>query len=275
LAEIDFDKIGEYIAEGDNFKSWNDDSNFKFNALYFDFSSPYKIEIEFWGSEKSTVGIIDLLFWPNAYFEIKPTQFRINHESGSPKPENFSFYANPYFRNRGTGRFEPRVYATGNISKVIVKKTLEFKEDDWCKYAIFLIRRAKDMYDMAKEKEKGQVYGLCLHFSRFCIELSLKSLFPVFQMNVPHKHDVSKEISKNLRYKIRHDAPNFEGDLTRLIWISQLHIRSDRLDFYGDPLSLAPSDLFVTPEEGKTALNDAEICYQKCCQLFEEIMQKK
>ena len=266
--------MDEYIAEGDNFKSWNDDSNFKFNALYFNFSKPYKIEIEFWGSEKTTVGIIDLLFWPNAYYEIKPTELRIDHKGDSPRPVSFVFYANPYFRKIGKGRFEPRIYSTGNISRVIIKKTMEFQENDWCKYAMFLIRRAKDMYDLAKEKEKGQVYGLCLHFSRFCIELSLKSIFPIFQLDAPRSHDVSEDVSKKLRDKIRHDVPNFAEVLPRLLWISQLHIRPGRLDFYGDPLSRAPSDLFVTPEEGQIALRDAEICYKKCCELFEEVMRK-
>jgi len=271
VADINFDEIDEYITDDKTFKSWNNDRNFRFNALYFEYTKPYRIEIEFWGSGDSTVGIIDLLFWPNAYFEIKPTQFTIKQKD---KPAIFSFYANPYFRNEGKGKFEPRVYQTGNISKIIIKKTLEFKENDWCRYSMFLIRLAKDMYDLAKEKEKGQVFGLCLHFSRYCIEASLKSLFPIFKMTVPHKHDVSKEIDKNLRYKIRSEVPAFEKEVTRLIWISQLHIRPDRLDFYGDPLNLTPPDLFVTPEEGKTAVSDAEICYQKCCQLFEEIMKK-
>lgn len=277
MAEIDFDKVDEYVAEGDNFKSWNDDSNFRFNALYFDFSKPYKIEIEFWGSEDATVGIIDLLFWiPTAYYEIKPTEQRIERTNGIAKPARFTFYANPFFRNIGKGRFEPRVYSTGtgNISKIVIKKAIEFKENDWCKYAMFLIRRAKDMYDLAKEKDKGQVYGLSLHFSRFCIELSLKSIFPIFQLDIPRNHDVSEDVSKKLRDKIQHQCPNFSKELPRLLWISQLHIRPGRLDFYGDPLSRAPSDLFVTPEEGKIALRDAEICYSKCCELFEDVMRK-
>ena len=202
MPDVDFDQINQSVVEGDRFKSWNDDSNFKFNALYFKYSKPYKVEIEFWGDINNLVGIIDLLFWPNVYYEIKPTEIRINYSIDSQKPASFIFYANPFFRKLGEGKFEPRVYNTGNISKVIIKKLVEFKEDNWCKYAMFLIRRAKDMYDLAKEKEKGQVYGLCLHFSRFCIELSLKSIFPIFKNNVPYVHDVNEKVSDNLRKQI-------------------------------------------------------------------------
>lgn len=274
MPDVDFDQIDQYIAEGENFKSWNDDSNFKLNVLYFKYSKPYKVEIAFWGGVSNAVGIVDLLLWPNAYHEIKPTQFRIDYGNASQQPAIFTFYANPFFRKLGEGKFEPRVYNTGNISKVVIKKLVEFKEDDWCKYALFLIRRAKDMYDLANEKEKGQVYGLCLHFSRFCIELSLKSIFPIFKNNVPHVHDVSEKLSDDLRNQITQKAPNFAEDLPRLLWISQLHIRPGRLDFYGDPSSLAPPDLFVTKEEANVALRDAEMCYQKCCGLFENIMKK-
>jgi len=94
------------------------------------------------------------------------------------------------------------IYGTFFYLSLIIKKLVEFKEDNWCKYAMFLIRRVKDMYDLAKEKEKGQVYGLCLHFSRFCIELSLKSIFPIFKNNVPYVHDVNEKVSDNLRKQI-------------------------------------------------------------------------
>ena len=70
-------------------------------------------------------------------------------------------------------------------------------------------------------------------------------------------------------------STDFAKTLPRLLWISQLNTRPGRLDFYGDPINLAPSDLFVTPEEGLTALRDAEICYKQCCAVFEEIMQQK
>jgi HEPN domain-containing protein len=275
MTDIDFDAIKQYDAEGENFKSHNNDSNFKLNCIYFKYSKPYKIGIEFWGDENSVFGIIDLLFWPNTYYEVKPTQARIDYKGKPKKPLKFEFYANPFFRKLGEGKFEPRVYNTGNISKLVVKKMLQFKDDDWSKYAMFLIRRAKDMYDLAHEKANGQVYGLCLHFSRFCIELSLKSIFPLFQKTVPHTHEVSEEVSIGLRQQICRKAPEFIEDLPRLLWISQLHIRPGRLDFYGDPISRAPSDLFITQEEGITALKDAELCYQKCCKLFEKMAEKK
>lgn len=217
MTDVDFDPITEHTVQGEHFKSWNDDSNFKFNALYFQFTKPCKVEIQFWGGVDRVFGIVDLLLWPNSYYEVKPTQIRVEYKKGSQKPAAFWFYANPFFQGIGKGSFEPRVYNTGNISKVVVKKLLELKEDEWSKYALFLIRRARDMYNMAIEKEKGQVFGLSLHFSRFAIELSLKCIFPMFKQFIPHKHDVSEQVLDNLRKAIAKKSPDFAKILPRLL----------------------------------------------------------
>lgn len=280
MVDVDFDSIKEeYVVRGKEFKSWNNDLNFRFNCIYFKFTKPFKVLVEFWSDPGPVFGVVDILMWqPGSYYEVKPTHIEPNREEPQ-KPASFDFYANPFFRGQKGGKFEPRVYNTGNISKVIVKKLIELQQSDWSKYALFLIRRAKDMYNLAREKARRQDFGLCLHFSRFCIELSLKSIFPMFQENIPFKHDVSEHFlrsgaSKNIRKQIRRRSPDFIEALPRLLWISQLHIQPDRLDFYGDPLSRAPPDLFVMPREAKVALNDAEICYQKCCKLFDTVMRK-
>jgi len=49
LQEKNFDLITEYIVMGSEFKSWNNDPNFKLNALYFKFTKPYKVQVDFWG----------------------------------------------------------------------------------------------------------------------------------------------------------------------------------------------------------------------------------
>lgn len=101
MPDIDFDPITEYTVDGKDFKSWNDDSNFKFNALYFKFTKPCKVEIQFWGGVDRVFGIVDLLLWPNSYYEVKPTQIRLEYEKGSQKPATFWFYANPFFQGIG------------------------------------------------------------------------------------------------------------------------------------------------------------------------------
>lgn len=274
MPDIAFDSLTNYTITGKDFKSWNNDPNFKYNAQYFKFTKPYKVQVEFWGDTDKVFGIIDILLWPNSYFEIKPTQFTIEYSSDSQSPAIFQFYVTPFFQGKEEGRFEPRVYDTGNISRVVVTKLLELKDDESSKYTLFLVRRAKDMLELAGEKMDGQVFGLSLHFSRFCIELSLKSIFPMFQQKIPYVHDVSDQVSEKLRNRIKKQSPDFGRVLPRLLWISQLHISPDRLDFYGDPLSQAPPDLFVTKNEAKIALENAEFCYKKCCELFENVMKK-
>lgn len=277
MADRDFDSIEEeYVVAGEEFKSWNADPNFRFNALYFKFRKPYKVKVEFWGDEKYLDGVVDILSWPNSYYEFRPTRitihYGIRHEPR--KPAHFEFYTDPFFFGASEGSFEPRVYELGNVAKVVIKKLLELEENKRSKYSLFLIRRAKEMYELAREKERGKDYGLSLHFSRFCIELSLKSIFPTFEHTIPHEHDVSGHFSKKLRNRIGNKLPTFMDDLPRLLWISQLHSRLDRLDFYGDPLSQTPPHLFMTPDEAQVALKHAELCHRKCCELFDCVMRK-
>lgn len=96
----------------------------------------------------------------------------------------------------------------------------------------------------------------------------------MFQQKIPYVHDVSDQVSEKLRKRINKQSPDFGRILPRLLWISQLHIKPGRLDFYGDPLSQAPPDLFVTQNEAKIALENAEFCYNRCCELFENVMKK-
>ena len=50
----------EYTVKDKEFKSWNNDPNFKFNCLYFKFSKPYKVQVEFWGGEnKKEMEVLD------------------------------------------------------------------------------------------------------------------------------------------------------------------------------------------------------------------------
>lgn len=275
MVDIDFDSVEEYVVRGEEFKSWNNDRNFMFNCIYFKFTKPSKVEVEFWADPGPVFGVVDILLWPTSYYEVKPTQIIPNRDEPQ-KPASFQFYANPFFRGKKEGSFEPRVYNTGNVSKVVIKKLLELKKNDWCKYALFLIHRAKDMIELAREKAKGQDFGLCLHFSRFCIEFSLKSIFPMFERNIPWKHDVSEYFSEDLRRGILKQSPKFAEVLPRLLWISQLNSprTRPRLDFYGDSLSRAPPDLFITPDEAKVALTNAELSYRKCCELFDKVMRK-
>lgn len=131
------------------------------------------------------------------------------------------------------------------------------------------------MLDLAGEKGRGQIFGLSLHFSRFCIELSLKSIFPMFHQTYQYKHDISQHFSHKLRQEISKKSSLFIKHLPRLLWISQRHLQPSRIDFYGDPISMSPPDLIITPNEAKSALIDARFCYNRCCKLFDIVMRKK
>ena len=275
MVDRDFDLVeGHYVVEGEELKSWNNDPNFKFNCIYFKFTKPYKLGVEFWPDSGPVFGVVDVLFWPGSHYEVKPT--RIEARGPPQKPASFEFYANPFFAGKKERKFEPRVYNIGNISKVVIKKLFRLKESEWCTYTLFLIHRAKDMIELAREKERGLDFGLCLHFSRFCIEFSMKSFFTILERRFPPDHDVGKSFSKDMLDSMVRKLPSFANVLPRLLWISQQyspHTRP-RLEFYGEPLNLASPDLFITPDEAKIALANAELCYRECCEFFDNVMKE-
>lgn len=273
MVDKDFDSLKEYVIEGEDLKSWNNDPPFKLNCMYFKFTKAYKVEVQLFSDDNQIIAITDLLLWPNCYYEMKPTEIRLKFaEDKKPAVYPYQFYANPYFKGLGEGKFEPRVYLNSNISRVLVKKLLVFKEDPCSKYSLFLIRRAKDMHDIALEKARGQVYDLCMHFSRFCIEFSMKSVYAVFGKTFPHSHDIGRGFAPDLRQTIEKVSPEFAKSLPKLLWVSQQCIGPDRFDLYGDPESKTPPDLIVTETEAVNALNNAKFCHQQCCELFEKVM---
>lgn len=52
MPKKNFDLITEYVIKNEEFKSWSNHPNFKLNGVYFDFTKPYKIQVEFWGDIK-------------------------------------------------------------------------------------------------------------------------------------------------------------------------------------------------------------------------------
>lgn len=269
---MDFDRLQhEYVISGDSFKSWNDDPDFKengLNGLYFKYTKPCKIKVDF--VTQLAVGIVDIVSWipEHPKYELKPT---VLHFHPSKEGTSFQFYANPFYMNRKEGYFEPRVYSGFHmIKEVRVTKLSSFKSTKECEYAIFLLKRAKEMLDLAQEQHLAGDYGLCIHFARFAIEFSLKSIYPVFRMCFTRRHDV--DFPADLRQRASKIIPRFP--FSRLLWISQHHLRPDRIDFYGDEISLVSPYMVVREKEAKAILKEAQYCYEHASKLFDQAMKE-
>jgi len=280
---IDFDELDEYVIKDDDFKSWNDDPLFKengLNAMYFKYTKPCKVEIEFIIEEKGN-GTIDVVSWhpEHPQFEVRPVVLSLTRKNQYVRfllEENditkFTFYANPLYLELNEGYFEPRVHAGFHeVKEVKISKLLTLKANKECKYALFLLKRAKKLLDFAKEEHASGDHGLSLHFSRFAIELSLKSIYPVFGMTFKYEHDV--KFQEDIRKKIQEVIPDFP--LSRLLWICQQHVRPARIDFYGDELGFVPSYSFMEKDEARTAINDARYCYEKSTLLLDSVQKEK
>jgi HEPN domain-containing protein len=262
------------IADED-FKSHNGDRTFGVNAIYFKYTKPYKVKVEFVPAQtQDFYGYVDVYRFTattagSTNFDIRPTRI------GGRGPATFEFYANPFYLGLGIGFFEPRVYkGFFNIARIEVTKQFELRSDDHSRYALFLARRARDMLDYATESAQSGDYGLCLHFSRYCIELSLKTIFPAFGETFAKEHDItkSKEGLSKVRRQIRDEMPDFP--LEKLLFVSQKHIRPDRVDFYGDPENAIPADMVINEAEARTAFQDSIFTNHECMRLIDKKLKR-
>lgn len=268
----DFDNLKQYVISGDEFKSWNNDPIFKdsgLNAMYFRYTKPLKVEVEFIIGAK--FGMIDIVSYipDHPQFEVRPIVLHF-----SPKESNvtkFQFYANPFYLNKNKGYFEPRVYAGFHtVEKVRIAKLLTLKANRECKYALFLLKRAKKLLNLAQEEYYAADYGLSLHFSRLTIELSLKSIYPIFGKTFEKIHDI--DFPEKLRQRILKVAPDFP--FSKLLWICQRHVRPARMDFYGDELGFEPSYSIVDEDEVGKAISDARYCYDNSTLLLDNFLKE-
>jgi len=268
---VDFDQIVtmiSYKVEGPDFKSWNNDPMFSANAMYFMYKRPCKVKVEFFPTPNTQLsGLVDVYRWTaitsnRSSFDIAP--YRV----GGENPTAFEFHANPFYLDLQIGYFEPRVYKGSSTGKIEVTKQFEFRSDKYTGYALFLARRARDMRDWAQQSFYSGDYGLCLHFSRLSIELSLKAIFPAFETSFEWEHDLSKKGRFPLREKIHKEMPDFP--LEKILWISQKRIRPDRTDFYGDSESYCPADKLIDEFEAQLAWQDAVFTYERCMALVEK-----
>lgn len=271
----DFDKLKQqYVISGDEFKSWNKDPVFKengLNAMYFKYTKPCKVEVDFVVGLK--YGIIDIVLWDPEYpqFIVKPIVLNASHSEEIGEPTKFQFYANPFYLGRNKGYFEPRVYAGFHtVTEVRITKLVTLKTNKECKYALFLLRRAQKMLSLAQEEFYAANYGLSLHFSRLAIELSLKSIYPIFGMNFEKVHDIV--FPEKLRKKVLKKVPSFP--FSKLVWICQQHVRPARMDFYGDELGFTPAYSLVEKSEAEKGINDGQYCYANSTLLLDSFQKE-
>lgn len=272
---IDFDKIKEYEISGEAFKSWNSDQVFDgngHNAVYFQYTKPYKVRVDFIVSllgQKLPFGFVDVVSWMphNPSFEIRPTAL---HLLQLKDDITFDFYVHSFPRDRKTGFFEPRVYkGFHTVEAIKITKLLTLKENKKCQYTLFLIKRAKEMFDLATEKCREGDYGLANHFARLTIEFSVKSVFSALgrQFTLTHHPKVDKNRYKEVREKV----PDFP--LTRLLWISEKYAEPSRKDFYGNEEAFEPSYTFVDHDEAVKAVEYASFCYENATLFVDNVLR--
>lgn len=284
---IDFDNTKEYTISSQEFRSWNNDPAFAnngHNAMYFRYTKPYKIKIDFivksHQNEKTPTayGLIDVVSWmpENPLFELRPTAL---HLLGLKDDFSFRFYVDCFHKNRKEGFFEPRVHkGFHTVQAIRVSKLQTLRVSRNCEYTLFLTRRAKTMLELANQKYQEGDYGLSYHFARFTIEFSLKGIFSALGKQFTlshHPKEASKQpkADKNLRKQIRDKIPNFP--LTKLLWTSQKYSKPSRMDFYGDETGLEPSYKFMDTNEADQALKDARVCYENAMVVFDNFLHVK
>ena len=276
------DETERVVLTEDQFASYNDDFAFDggLNALYFRCKKPYKLVVTFETSEEQIGGTVDILWgfkqgtdeywWMRFAPLIRPRPLH-RIPTTTEKIESIEVYADSNISAEGY-YFEPRIYRSKhNISHITIEKTLEFKDDEFTRYALFLRRRAKTMLDLAEEQYSMGDFGGAAHFSDYCKEFSSKSIFPALKQVFPKKHDPTESF-RGIHGKILEVNPDFP--LLEFIKLVGKQDTRRRGGLYGIPWLFLPSYSLVTMDESAMNLRDARNALEECGRFLDLALSK-
>ena len=179
--------------------------------------------------------------------------------------KQFEFFVRP--PPNISGVFEPRVYHPGYCSTIIVLNLGKVKRNPAVEYALYLLEVSKEMVDQADSATRHNRFGLAMHYARFSIEFSAKSIFSVAGENWPqNKHDVSDSLRDK---KISNSYKAKSVSLEQIAWDVNLWANPPRMDLYGNPKTFTEPSMIIPLEEVETVRHRALEIYAACLQNFE------
>ncbi len=144
------------------------------------------------------------------------------------------------------GRLEPRVYRPGHCARIKVSKIGSVKRSPAVEYALYLLEVAREMLDDAESAMSQNRFGLAMHFSRYSIEFSAKSIIASAGKQWPkNEHDVSEflrrtEVSRTFKSSM---------SIEQIAWDLSLWANPPRTDLYGNPYSFTEPFAIIPIEE--------------------------
>jgi hypothetical protein len=221
----------------------------------------------------NTLGRIDAVdrsLTGEAYL-VRPTDL-VKFEAGGRAlntSESFNFFTRPRLGKKGA--LEPRVYEQTYCEKIILKKLGTVPATRANEYSLYLMEMAKEMMDFAETALSQNRLGLAMHFNRYAIEFSAKSILPAVGRSWPKPEHVSRELrQKGVRAKF-----SYSISLDEIAWDLALWANPPRLDLYGDPEGLVEPASIIPEDEVQMVRLKAKRIYAAVVTNFERLHLKK
>lgn len=132
------------------------------------------------------------------------------------------------------------------------------------------IRTARDCLEQAHISFERGNYPLSVRRSQECIELSLKAALRGIGLEYPREHDVSDALEM-----VKEKFPAwFSSRLPKFVEISKALSKKRGPAMYGYEFELKPASAIFKKEDGEEALSSAEIVFQACEKLLDEMWRK-
>ena len=248
---ISFDDLQSKVIDLPDFSSAG---RFSHCGIRFSFRNILKIQVEF-EQAFGTVDVLNASLPRGESFYLKPQVIMNLDDSGRllQATRMFPLFVRP--SPGSLGQFEPRVYKPGHCGKITISKIGYVKRNPAVEYALYLLEVAKEMMDDAESAMAQNRFGLAVHFSRYSIEFSAKSIIVTAGKQWPkNEHDVSDV----LRRKDVSDTFKASMSIEEIAWDMNLWSSPQRVDLYGNPGSFTEPFAIMPLEEVQMIMGRAE-----------------
>ncbi|MEM4576709.1 MAG: HEPN domain-containing protein [Candidatus Nezhaarchaeales archaeon] len=135
------------------------------------------------------------------------------------------------------------------------------------KMAEAYLRQASARIKDSREALNDGLYAYALRLSQEAIELSLKAALKLVAIEYPKKHDVS-----DVLLEVKDRFPEwFRNEVRTIADISRKLAAKREVCMYGDEETFMSPDETVSAEEALKAVKEAEMTYDLCKRLLDEV----
>lgn len=263
--EIEFEEVNSEVHIPAS--KFHVESVFAHCKTRFKFKNILKTKIKF----EDTIAQVDVLndsLAKGQSFFVKPDRIGIleTRERTLKESREYNVFMRP--PPKRVGVFEPRIYNPGVCSQIVISKLGTVKMSSAPSYALYLLEISKEMLDASDSAFLQNKFGLGMHFARYSLEFSAKSIFPVADSKwTSNEHDVSRILLNDKR--VARTFKSSSVTLDEIAWYLSLWASPPRMDLYGNPDTYSEPFVMVPQEEVEIVRKRAREVYNTALENFE------